>query len=183
MEILEQLAVRKIIPVLTISSLTEIEAISERLKKLNLNIVEIVLRTEISFEAARQLAKDPELTVGIGTVINESDLLRAQDHGIKFAVSPGTDVRLIRCAEKIGIPYLPGIATASEVMVCLSEGVKVMKFFPAEAIGGLATLEALSAPFPEVRFIPTGGLSEKNFQSYLAHPSVLAVGGKWMIGK
>jgi len=183
MEILEQLAVRKIIPVLTIRSLTEIKTISEKLKKLNLNIVEIVLRTEISFEAARLLARDSELTVGIGTVINESDLLRAQDYGIKFAVSPGADVRLIRSAERIGIPYLPGIATASEIMVCLSEGVKVMKFFPAEAMGGLATLEALSAPFPEVRLIPTGGLSEKNFQSYLAHPSVLAVGGKWMIGK
>jgi 2-dehydro-3-deoxyphosphogluconate aldolase/(4S)-4-hydroxy-2-oxoglutarate aldolase len=181
MEILEQLAVRKIIPVLTINSLTEIEAICEKLKKMDLNVVEIVLRTEISFEAARLLAKDSDLTVGIGTVTNENDLLKAQNNGIKFAVSPGTDVGLIRCARSIGIPYIPGIATASEIMVCLSEEIKVMKFFPAEAMGGLATLEALSAPFPEVRFIPTGGLSEKNFQSYLAHPSVLAVGGKWMM--
>jgi 2-dehydro-3-deoxyphosphogluconate aldolase/(4S)-4-hydroxy-2-oxoglutarate aldolase len=144
--------------------------------------VEITLRDPQALAALRAAAQaDAGVAVGAGTVCNPGQMEAALDAGATFAVSPGFDSALTRHAIAIGVPYLPGVATASEVMAARELGLRLLKFFPAEAMGGVATLRALAGPFPDVAFIPTGGVGAANLRGYLQLPTVRAVGGSWLV--
>jgi 2-dehydro-3-deoxyphosphogluconate aldolase/(4S)-4-hydroxy-2-oxoglutarate aldolase len=127
------------------------------------------------------MAEDPRLLVGAGTVIRPEQVERVVAAGARFVVTPGFSASVVAACREVGVPVIPGVATATEVVMGLDAGLDVLKFFPAEAAGGLNALAALSAPFGGTRFIPTGGISLDNAGSYLRHPSVLAVGGSWMV--
>jgi 2-dehydro-3-deoxyphosphogluconate aldolase/(4S)-4-hydroxy-2-oxoglutarate aldolase len=148
-----------------------------------LPVAEVTFRSKAAPEAIRLMSELPELCVGAGTIINVEQAQLAISCGAKFLVSPGCFPKVIAFAKDKGIPIFPGVATPTDIGTALEAGLEVLKFFPAEAYGGLNTLKALCGPFPQVRFVPTGGISEKNLAAYLAHPKVLACGGSWMVEK
>jgi 2-dehydro-3-deoxyphosphogluconate aldolase/(4S)-4-hydroxy-2-oxoglutarate aldolase len=132
-------------------------------------------------EAARAIiAEVPDAIVGVGTVLTPQDLGRAAKLGAAFAVSPGVTPELLAAAREGDLPFAPGIQTASDLIACVVRGFELVKFFPAIPAGGLAALNALSGPFPQVRYCPTGGIGEANAQEWLAHPKVAAIGGSWI---
>jgi 2-dehydro-3-deoxyphosphogluconate aldolase/(4S)-4-hydroxy-2-oxoglutarate aldolase len=122
----------------------------------------------------------PEAIVGIGTILNAGDLARAEALGVKFGISPGATPELLKAAASSGLPFAPGIATASELMQARSHGFNLVKFFPAEQSGGINALRALAGPFPDALFCPTGGIGEANAGGWLREPNVAAVGGSWL---
>ncbi len=143
--------------------------------------VEITLRTPAALEAIRAAAAEvPEALVGAGTCLTAADLEAARRAGAAFAVSPGMEADLLRTAADLGLPYLPGAATATDVMRALACGYRTLKFFPAVPAGGLAYLQALAGPFPQVRFCPTGGVTLQTAPAFLAAPNVVCVGGSWL---
>lgn len=170
-----------VIPVLTIGDVLDPVALAETLVEAGLPVIEVTLRTPGSLAALTAMATVPGAVVGAGTVLNEAMLATAIDAGAGFIVSPGLTGGLGRAAIDSGIPYLPGVATAGDIMRGLDLGLDRFKFFPAEAAGGLAALKALAGPFGEVRFCPTGGIREDSAAQWLAHPSVLCVGGSWLV--
>jgi 2-dehydro-3-deoxyphosphogluconate aldolase/(4S)-4-hydroxy-2-oxoglutarate aldolase len=127
------------------------------------------------------MAEQRNLLVGAGTVLDVGQAERAVEAGARFIVSPGFDDEVVRRCQELSVPVLPGVATATEIQRARRAGLRVVKFFPAETLGGVGALDALSAPFPDMRFIPTGGISPGNLQPYLACSVVLAVGGSWMV--
>ena len=144
-------------------------------------VLEFTLTVPGAFELIEEFAQRDGLVVGAGTVLTPAQVDAAVDAGARFIVSPGTSARVLaRCAER-GVPALPGVATATDIMAALDHGAEIVKFFPAEAAGGLPVLKALAAPFGQVRFVPTGGITPGNLASYLAHPKVVACGGTWMV--
>lgn len=146
-----------------------------------LPVIEITLRTDAALDAIRRIAAEvPEAVVGAGTVRSGADVTAAIAAGARFLVSPGTTPSLLAAMVASGVPYLPGVATATEAMALAEQGVREMKFFPAEAAGGVAYLKALSGPLPGIRFCPTGGITPANAPSYLALPNVGCVGGSWI---
>jgi 2-dehydro-3-deoxyphosphogluconate aldolase/(4S)-4-hydroxy-2-oxoglutarate aldolase len=126
------------------------------------------------------MAEVPDAVVGIGTILNPGDLARAEALGAAFGISPGVTPDLLKAAASSSLPLAPGIATASELMLALSHGFELTKFFPAEQSGGIKALRALAGPFPDVLFCPTGGIGEANAAAWLAEPNVVAVGGSWL---
>jgi 2-dehydro-3-deoxyphosphogluconate aldolase / (4S)-4-hydroxy-2-oxoglutarate aldolase len=171
----------RIIPVLTVKRVEDAVPLARALVQGGVRVLELTLRTEAAFDAARaMIAQVPEAIVGIGTVLNPEDLARATSIGARFAVSPGATPALLDAAAGGDLPFLPGIATASELMLALAHGFGVVKFFPAEQSGGISALRALAGPFPQARFCPTGGIGESNAMSWLAEPNVIAVGGSWV---
>ncbi len=147
-----------------------------------LRAVEITLRTAGALEAVRRAAAEvPRAVVGAGTVLTARQAVAARDAGARFLVSPGWTDRLLAAAREAGLPLLPGVSTASEVMALLERGVEEMKFFPARAAGGPAYLRALASPLPRARFCPTGGIGPDSAADYLALPNVPCVGGSWML--
>ncbi len=143
--------------------------------------LEITLRTTAALDAIRATRSDfPQLLLGAGTVLSIQDADMARAAGADFIVSPGFSVDVVRHCRSEGIPIFPGVCTPTEVQMAVAEGISAVKFFPAEAIGGIAYLKALAAPFPGVQFIATGGIDAKNLVPYLAVPQVLACGGSWM---
>jgi 2-dehydro-3-deoxyphosphogluconate aldolase/(4S)-4-hydroxy-2-oxoglutarate aldolase len=141
----------------------------------------MTLRTEAAIDAAKAIiAEVPEAVVGIGTVLNAADLARAKALGARFVVSPGATPELLDAAAAGDLPFMPGIATASELMQALARGFNLVKFFPAEQSGGIGALRALGGPFPRARFCPTGGVGEGNAGAWLAEPNVVVVGGSWL---
>lgn len=152
------------------------------LREGGIDIVEITFRTACAEEAVRIAAREAKgVIVGAGTVLNGEQCARAIDAGAKFVVSPGLSRSAYEvCAER-GVPYLPGVATASEIMAALELGLDTLKFFPAGAMGGIKTLSALAAAFPDVKFMPTGGVTLENAAEYLERPYVAAVGGSWLV--
>jgi len=146
-------------------------------------VAEVTFRTPKAGDALSSMAEDSDMIVGAGTVISSTQVDAAVTAGARFVVSPGySDAVVTRCRE-LGVPVLPGVATASELIAAFEAGLTTVKFFPAEPLGGLPLLRALAAAFPEARFVPTGGISAANAASYLAEPVVLAVGGSWMVAK
>jgi 2-dehydro-3-deoxyphosphogluconate aldolase/(4S)-4-hydroxy-2-oxoglutarate aldolase len=127
------------------------------------------------------MAEDPALSVGAGTVISADQVDTAVAAGARFLVSPGFSHAVVRRCHELDVPVVPGVATATELMTALDAGITIVKLFPAEPLGGITTLRSLAGVFPQVRFVPTGGISAANAASYLAEPSVLAVGGSWMV--
>ena len=172
-----------VIPVLTMEPGLDPGALAETLVEAGLPVIEVTLRTPNALDAIRAMAAVPGAVVGAGTVLNEAQLAQAIDAGARFIVSPGLTNPLALAARDTAIPFLPGVATASELMRGLDLGLDRFKFFPAEAAGGLPALKALAAPFGNVRFCPTGGITEESAPEWLSHPSVLCVGGSWIVPK
>jgi len=170
-----------IIPVLTIERLEDAVPLAKALVAGGVRTLEITLRTPVAIESAKAImAHVPDAVVGIGTILNADDLARAEGIGARFGISPGATPDLLKAAAASALPFAPGIATASELMLALAHGFKLVKFFPAEQSGGIKALRALAGPFPDVRFCPTGGIGEANAASWLAEPNVVAVGGSWL---
>ena len=173
----------KIIPVLVLNSLEEGIAVCEKLCANGLPAAEITFRTSAAEAVIREAAKRfPEMLIGAGTVLNAADLHRAAAAGAKFAVAPGFNPAVAAEALKIGFDFIPGVCTPSEMEQAMALGFRTLKFFPAEAAGGVAMLKSLIAPYRHlgVRFMPTGGVKPANVESYLAIPEVAAVGGTWL---
>lgn len=170
-----------VIPVLVIDETLDPVALAETLVEAGLPVIEVTLRTRGALAAMRSMAGVEGAVIGAGTVLNETMLGEAIDAGAKFIVSPGLTDRLGRAAIASGVPYLPGVATAGDIMRGLDLGLDHFKFFPAVAAGGLAALKALAAPFGGIRFCPTGGIRLENAPLWLAHPAVLCVGGSWLV--
>ena len=170
-----------IIPVLTIERLEDAVPLAKALVAGGVHVLEVTLRTPVAIESAKAIMADvPEAIVGIGTILNADDLAQAEAIGARFGISPGATPDLLKAAAASALPFAPGIATASELMLGLSRGFNLVKFFPAEQSGGIKALRALAGPFPDVRFCPTGGIGETNAASWLAEPNVVAVGGSWL---
>jgi len=170
-----------VIPVLTIERLEDAVPLARALVAGGVRTLEVTLRTPVAIEAAKAImAEVPEAVVGIGTILNPADLARAEALGVKFGISPGATPELLKAAAASALPFAPGIATASELMLALAHGFDLAKFFPAEQAGGIKGLRALAGPFPDVRFCPTGGVGEANATAWLTEPNVLAVGGSWL---
>jgi 2-dehydro-3-deoxyphosphogluconate aldolase/(4S)-4-hydroxy-2-oxoglutarate aldolase len=172
-----------VIPVLVIDRADTARALAQALVSGGLPALEVTLRTPAALDAIRQMASVPGGVVGAGTLLTPGDVAAAKAAGALFGVSPGATDRLIDAAEEIGLPLLPGAATASEAMALLERGYTVQKFFPAEAAGGAKALKAIGAPIPQVRFCPTGGVTLANAPDYLGLPNVLCVGGSWVAPK
>ncbi|MET7704304.1 bifunctional 4-hydroxy-2-oxoglutarate aldolase/2-dehydro-3-deoxy-phosphogluconate aldolase, partial [Streptomyces sp. NPDC005485] len=140
----------------------------------------VTFRTPDAEHALKAMAAHGGLTVGAGTVLTPEQAERAVAAGARFLVSPGFDEEVVAKGRELGVPVVPGIATATELMLALKAGLDTVKLFPAEPLGGLRMLRSLGAPFPQMRFVPTGGIGEDRLADYLAEPAVLAVGGSWM---
>ncbi|MEU4515467.1 bifunctional 4-hydroxy-2-oxoglutarate aldolase/2-dehydro-3-deoxy-phosphogluconate aldolase [Nonomuraea wenchangensis] len=170
-----------VIPVVVIEDAATAVPLARALVAGGLPAIEVTLRTPAAREAiARIAAEVPEATVGAGTVRTAEDIAASAAAGARFLVSPGTTPSLVEALEASGVPYLPGAATVSEVMALAERGIKELKFFPAEAAGGVPYLKALSGPLPDVRFCPTGGVRATTAADYLALPNVGCVGGTWL---
>ena len=169
------------IPVLTIERAEDAVPLARALVAGGVRVLEVTLRTPVAIDAAKAvIAEVPEAVVGIGTILNANDLARAEALGASFGISPGATPDLLQAAAASGLPFAPGIATASELMQALAHGFGLVKFFPAEQSGGIKGLRALAGPFPDVLFCPTGGVGEANAAAWLAEPNVVAVGGSWL---
>lgn len=179
--LLELFALAPVIPVITIDEAKAAVPLARALVGGGLRVIEITLRTAAAVEAARAIiAEVPEALVGIGTVLTGRDLDRAAALRAAFGISPGQSAELLDAAAASELPFAPGIQTPSDLIACVTRGFEVVKFFPAVPAGGLPALNALAGPFPQVRYCPTGGISETNVAPWLAHPKVLAVGGSWV---
>ena len=170
-----------IIPVLTIERLEDAVPLARALVAGGVRTLEVTLRTSVAIESAKAImAHVPEAVVGIGTILNADDLARVEAIGARFGISPGATPDLLKAAAASALPFAPGIATASELMLAVAHGFNLVKFFPAEPSGGIKALRALAGPFPDARFCPTGGIGEANAAAWLAEPNVVAVGGSWL---
>ncbi|AQV97654.1 2-dehydro-3-deoxyphosphogluconate aldolase [Cupriavidus necator] len=182
--LLQRLADVPVIPVLEFHSVDEALHVSEALVSGGLPLLEITLRTPVALEAIRAVAAAlPQACVGAGTVLNVDQLHAVRDAGAQFAVSPGLTPALAEGAKGAGISLLPGVATASEAMAALEAGFTFLKFFPAQAAGGVPMLKSLGGPLPQLRFCPTGGIDAALAPTYLALPNVVCVGGSWVVPK
>jgi 2-dehydro-3-deoxyphosphogluconate aldolase/(4S)-4-hydroxy-2-oxoglutarate aldolase len=170
-----------VIPVLVLEEELDWPAVAETFVDAGLPVLEVTLRTPIALDAIRQMAQVPGAIVGAGTVLNEVQLAQAIDAGSRFIVSPGLTNPLALAARDTAIPFLPGVATPADIMRGLDVGLERFKFFPAEASGGIAALKALSGPFGNVRFCPTGGIRPDKASEWLALDAVLCVGGSWFV--
>lgn len=171
-----------VLPVLTIHDLDTAAPLAEALFEAGLPVVEVTLRTPVALEAIAAMREAVSgMIVGAGTVLGAEDLARVEQAGAAFAISPGATPKLYRAAQACSIPFVPGVATASEVMAGVEFGWTRFKFFPAEAAGGTAALKSWSGPLPNVRFCPTGGISGHNAAEYLRLENVATVGGSWMV--
>ena len=169
-----------VIPVIVIDDLADAAPLAEALVEGGLRVLEVTLRTPVALDAIRAMKRVEGAIVGAGTVTNEAELAQAIDAGSEFIVSPGLTEPLGKAAIDAGIPFLPGIASAGDIMRGLDLGLTHFKFFPAMAAGGLPALKALAAPFGQCRFCPTGGIGEDTAAQWLAFDPVLCVGGSWV---
>ncbi len=171
-----------VIPVLVIDDAATARPLAEALVRGGLKVLEVTMRTPAALEAIAEMKTVEGAIVGAGTVVNEDQLRQVADAGVEFIVSPGLTDRLGRAVIDSGIAYLPGIATAGDIMRGLDLGLTEFKFFPAETSGGLKALKALAAPFYQARFCPTGGITEATARDWLAFGPVECVGGSWVTG-
>ena len=171
-----------VVPVLTIERLEDALPLAEALVRGGLTVLEVTFRTEAAAPAIVAIARElPDAVVGAGTLLRPNDITQALEAGAKFLVSPGMVPELVGAGLATDVPYLPGVATASEVMTARGLGCSLLKFFPAAAIGGPAALAAFAPVFRGVAFCPTGGITEETAPSYLRLPNVPMVGGAWMV--
>lgn len=172
----------KIIPVVVINDINDTLPKLNALSKGGIKVAEITFRTDCAEEAIRLASKSMDgMLIGAGTVINESQCIRAIEAGAKFIVSPGLSEEVAKVCKDNDIAYLPGVVTPTEIIKAISLGFTTLKFFPAGAYGGIKTLKALSAAFVNVKFVPTGGVDESNMLEFLSQKFVRAIGGSWMM--
>jgi 2-dehydro-3-deoxyphosphogluconate aldolase/(4S)-4-hydroxy-2-oxoglutarate aldolase len=170
-----------VMPVVVIDDAAQAEPLARVLLASGIRTIEVTLRTDAALDAIRAIASAaPEMIVGAGTVLNLADLDAAIEAGARYALSPGGTPKLMKAARNAKIPFIPGVATSSEIMRGLDLGYTHFKFFPAEQMGGVAALKAQHGPLPNAKFCPTGGISADKAPSYLALPNVLCVGGSWI---
>ncbi len=180
--ILKEVELKKIVPVVKLDKATDAKPLAEALCAGGLPVAEITFRTEAAEESIRIMTKEfPDMLVGAGTVVNEEQAKRALDAGAKFIVSPGFSSKVTEYALNHNVMVFPGICTPTELMMALEYDLPVMKFFPAKQYGGLDTINALAAPFPSLRFMPTGGINQTNILDFLASKKIIACGGSWMV--
>jgi len=175
------LAASPVIPVVTIGEAAHAVPLAKALVRGGVRVIEVTLRTDAALKAIEAIATDvPDVLLGAGTVVTEANLRDAEQAGAAFAISPGSTPALLSAAERAKIPFLPGVATPSEIMRAVDAGFDRLKFFPAAVFGGTDALKAFAGPFPSLRFCPTGGISAENAARYLALPNVVCVGGSWL---
>jgi len=180
----DRIAQHKIVPVIMLHSADAAVPLAEALVKGGLPVAEITFRTDAAAGAIKNVAKAyPEILVGAGTVTSVEQAKCAEAAGARFIVTPGFSRTVTEYCAGHRLPIFPGVCTPSELMWLLEYGLDVAKFFPAAQYGGLGTIKALSAPFPQMKFMPTGGVSETNILEYLSHPKIIACGGSWMVRK
>jgi 2-dehydro-3-deoxyphosphogluconate aldolase/(4S)-4-hydroxy-2-oxoglutarate aldolase len=173
-----------VIPVVVVDDAADAVPLARALVAGGLPVIELTLRTPVALDAIRAIAAEvPEIQVGAGTVVDATQAKQAAEAGASFLVSPGSTVALLQAMADTGLPHLPGVATVSEVLALLEQGYREMKFFPAEASGGVPFLKAVHSPVPAARFCPTGGISAGNAAAYLDLPNVGCVGGSWVTPK
>ncbi|MCL2004774.1 MAG: bifunctional 4-hydroxy-2-oxoglutarate aldolase/2-dehydro-3-deoxy-phosphogluconate aldolase [Planctomycetaceae bacterium] len=186
MSVFEQIAKFKVVPVIAIESPDAALSLADALLAGTLPIAEITFRTEAAAAVIRKMTQErPNLLVGAGTILTPDNLKAAVDSGAAFGVAPGCNPKIIEAAQKMNFPFVPGVCTPSDVEAALSNGCKILKFFPAGAMGGLTMLKALIAPYGNtgVQFMPTGGVSPDNLNEYLSTKGVIACGGTWIATK
>ena len=173
--------VSPVIPVMVIDRVDDAVPLALALRDGGIRILEVTLRTASALDAiARIVAEVDNVVVGAGTVTNAAQYEQALERGAQFVISPGVTTGLLQAAARYPVPYLPGVATISELMQAMDGGLTHLKFFPAAVAGGVAALKAFAGPFPDVRFCPTGGISVDNYLDYLRLPNVSCVGGSWV---
>lgn len=171
-----------VVPVITIHREEDAVPLAQALVKGGIAVLEVTLRTPYGLAAIPRIREEvPEAVTGAGTITSVKELNQAVAAGSQFIITPGLTDSLLDAGIDTGLPFMPGIATVSEMMRCLEKGLDTLKFFPAEANGGAKALKAFGGPFPQVSFCPTGGIGPKNIADYLAIPSVLSVGGSWIV--
>ena len=172
----------KLVPVVVFKTIAEVNPTMDALKAGGIEVAEICFRTECAEEALIKAIKEyPDMLIGAGTVINLDQAKKAVNAGAKFIVSPGTNEEIIKFCKEKNITYLPGVVTPTEIMKALGYGLTYLKFFPAGVYGGLKAIKALSAAFPQVKFIPTGGVDNNNLKEFLSEKAIFAVGGSWLL--
>lgn len=175
---------KKIVPVIVLEDAARAEGLGKTLMDAQLPIAEVTLRTPAALESIRILSdKFPDLLVGAGTVLTVEDLKKAHQAGAKFAVSPCLDEEVVKESLKMNLPIFPGITNPTDAWKAIKLGLECVKFFPAEAAGGIPMIKSMASVFPQLRFVPTGGINASNAADYLALPAVLAVGGSWIVDK
>jgi 2-dehydro-3-deoxyphosphogluconate aldolase/(4S)-4-hydroxy-2-oxoglutarate aldolase len=178
--ILQQIAKFRLIPMVVLDKAEHASGFRDVLVSGGLPIAEITFRTPAAEEAVRTLAKGGDVLVGAGTILSIEQADRAIDAGAQFLVAPGTNPEIVEHVLRRGVPFVPGVATPSEIELATSLGAEVLKFFPAETIGGIPALKAFAGPYPNARFIPTGGITPELLPNYLRLKSVVACGGSWL---
>jgi 2-dehydro-3-deoxyphosphogluconate aldolase / (4S)-4-hydroxy-2-oxoglutarate aldolase len=178
---LDRLLTGRVIPVVVLTKAEIALPVAQALAAGGLPVAEVTFRTPAAADAIRTIAAETDLLVGAGTVIRPDQVNAAVEAGARFVVTPGFSEAVVRRCVELGVPVIPGVATATEVIAALDQGLSLLKLFPAEAVGGIPVLNGLAGPFPEVQFVPTGGVSAANMCAYLALSNVAAVGGSWMV--
>ena len=173
-------AMTPVVPVLTINDVNTARPLAQALVAGGLTTLEITLRTPAALDVISAMSEIPEAMIGAGTLLTPDDMRAAKKAGASFGVSPGATDALLAACEDEGLPLLPGAATASEAMRLLERGYDMLKFFPAEASGGISALQAIGAPLPQISFCPTGGVNPANVEDYLSLANVICVGGSWV---
>mgnify|MGYP003296222071 CR=1 FL=1 len=182
MEIFENLSKTKLVPVVVFNSLDEIDNTITSLIEGGVNVGEICYRTPCAGDAIKLIKeKYPNFLLGAGTIINKKQCQEAIKNGAKFIVSPGFSDEVYKVCKKTNTPYLPGVLTPTEIMHALDLGLEYLKFFPAGVFGGLKALKALSAAFPQVKFMPTGGVDNSNLKEFVSSKFIFAIGGSWLL--
>lgn len=171
-----------IVPVLVIDDVDHALPIAESLLEAGINVLEVTLRTPAALDVINKISENlPEAIVGSGTVTNKNLLQQSYDAGAKFAISPGLTTELLNAANEKQVTLIPGISSISEMMMAIDLGYHYLKFFPAEASGGVNSIKSIAGPFPDVKFCPTGGINMQNINNYLALPNVMCCGGSWLV--
>lgn len=183
MDMMKRIEEMGIVPVVVIEDAKQALPLAEALCAGGLPCAEVTFRTTAARDAIREMKKKENMLVGAGTVLTPEQVDEAVDAGAEFIVSPGFNRKVVRYCKEKGIPVIPGVCTPTEVEMALEEGIEVVKFFPAEAAGGIAMIKAMSAPYGSVRFMPTGGITTENLADYLSCNKVIACGGSFMVSK
>jgi 2-dehydro-3-deoxyphosphogluconate aldolase/(4S)-4-hydroxy-2-oxoglutarate aldolase len=181
--VIEQLGAHRLVPVVAIESAGDAVPMAEALKAGGLPVVEITFRTGAALESIRAVARRGDVIVGAGTVLSVETAKAAIEAGASFIVMPGFSRKIVEYCLAKRHAVIPGVSTATDLMAAAELGISTLKYFPAETLGGIKALRALSAPFGGMKFVPTGGITEKNLRSYLDEPAVLACGGSWMASR
>ena len=182
MEMIEKLSLAGIVPVIKVEDAADAVPLCKALSDGGRPVAEITFRSDAAEEAIRRVhAELPDVILGAGTVLTKDQVDRAVNAGATYIVSPGLNPEIVRYCQEKNVPIVPGCANPSDIEVALSMGLKTVKFFPAEPLGGLKLIKAIAAPYGGVTFLPTGGINEQNLNEYLAFPKIVACGGSWMV--